>query len=83
MGKAGPGPKLPVAVVAGKGFPADDFPGDRIIQKRTLRGVMKALSNSDFRPAPQQVVVDASKLHDSGIVRLGRIDALDRGVEIE
>ena len=44
---------------------------------------MKTLSDSNFRPAPQQVVVDAGKLHDGRIVRLGRVDALDCRVEIE
>ena len=33
---------------------------------------MKA-SDSNFRPAPQQVVVDAGELDDGGIVRLGRL----------
>ena len=44
---------------------------------------MKKVPDSDFRPAPQQVVIDAGKLDDGGIVGLGRVNALDSGVEIE
>ncbi len=44
---------------------------------------MERLPGSDFRPAPQQVVIDAGELHDCGIVGLGRVNSLDGGVEIE
>jgi hypothetical protein len=41
------------------------------------------IPNSNFSPAPQQVVIDAGKLDDRGIVGLGRVNALDGGIEIE
>ena len=59
------------------------LPAVRCVQNRNRRGVMEKFSDSDFRPAPQQIVVNASELHDRGIVRLGRINALDGGVQIE
>ena len=45
-------------------------PAVRWTQNRNSAGVMGRLSSSNFRPAPQQVVIDAGELHDGGIVRL-------------
>jgi len=39
--------------------------------------------DSNFSPAPQQVVIDAGELHYGGIVGLGWVNALDGGIEIE
>src|ERR1700690_67177 len=58
-------------------------PAVRWTQNKNLRGVIGRLSRSNFRPAPQQVVIDASELHYRGIVGRGGIQPLDGGVEIE
>src|SRR5436190_21360190 len=57
-------------------------PAVRCIQNKTLRGVMEG-GRSDFRPAAQQVVVDAGELQHRRVLGLGWINPLDGSVEIE